>query len=387
MKMEPIFILALLALLMTLWTAIEITIGIRKMRLLADVPPLTPAKQPKVSIVVAACNEEKSIERAARSLLNQEYANFEVVIVNDRSTDGTGRILEKLRKEFPRLLVHQIDKLPPGWLGKTNALHQGAKLASGEYLLFTDADVVMEKTTLSRAAFLVKKNALDHLSLFFKNTTSGALLNALIIDASGGLLFLFKPWKAKDPKSKKFVGVGAFNLVKKSAYESIGGHGAVRMHPIDDIMLGKNLKRSGFRQDCLLGNEFVTVRWYESAGAMIQGLMKNVFALYNFKVSYVLASILVIVLGSVAPLWFLIFAGPKSQAVSFLAIAARFYSFSQGAKAMDAPAGLMFWSLITPYINMYIILKATFTTLKNKGITWRGTFYPLTQHRKNDPIL
>ncbi len=385
--MDPILILALFAFIMTCWAAIEIAIGIREMRPLSAVKPLPLEDQPKVSIIVAACNEENSIEPASRSLLEQVYANLEVIIVNDRSMDGTSKILKRLRQEFPQLRVQQIDNLPDGWLGKTNAQHRGAMLASGEYLLFTDADVIMEKTTLSRAMSHTRANKLEHLSLFFKNITSGALLNALIIDTGGGLLFLFKPWKAKDPKSKKFMGVGAFNLVKRSAYESIGGHSAIKMHPIDDIMLGKTLKRRGFRQDCLLGHDFVRVRWYESAGEMVQGLMKNVFALYNFKVSYVLISIFIVLLGSVAPFWILLFASPKAQVVSLLTIAARFYSFSQGAKAMGAPAWLMLWSLLTPYINIYIILKATITTIKNKGITWRGTYYSLAELKKNAPIL
>jgi hypothetical protein len=233
----------------------------------------------------------------------------------------------------------------------------------------------------------VTRHSLDHLSLFFKNTASGSLLNALIIDTGGGLLFLFKPWKAKDPKSRKFMGVGAFNLVRRSAYEAIGGHSAVKMHPIDDIMLGKKLKRRGFKQDCLLGNDFVTVRWYESVGEMIRGLMKNVFALYDFKVAYVLVSVLVVLLASVAPFWLLLLAGTKTKVVALLTIAVRFYSFSLGAKAMGAPSRLMFWSLLTPYVNLFIILKATITTIRNKGITWRGTFYPLEELKKNEPIL
>lgn len=152
-------------------------------------------------------------------------------------------------------------------------------------------------------------------------------------------------------------------------------------------MLGKPLKRHGFKQDSLLGHDFVKVRWYESVGEMVQGLMKNVFALYNFKVSYVLISIFIVLLGSVVPFWILLFANPMAQVISLLAIAVRFYSFSQGAKAMGSPIGLPPWSLLTPYINIYIILKATITTIKNKGITWRGTYYSLAELKNNEPIL
>lgn len=385
--MDPVLILALLAFAMTLWGTITIAVGIRNMRTLSDIKPISQKNQPKVSIIAAACNEEQSIEQAARSLLSQEYENFEVLIVNDRSTDGTGKVLSKLKLEFPHLLVHKIDALPAGWLGKNNALHQGAMRASGEYLLFTDADVVMEKTTLSRAISVVLKDKLAHLSLFFKNIAAGALLSALIIDAGGGLLFLFRPWKAKDPKSKNFMGVGAFNLVKKSAYDATGGHATIKMHPIDDIMIGKIIKRKGFRQDCLLGNDFVTVRWYESPREMVQGLMKNVFALYNFKVSFVLCIVLLILTGAIAPLWILLFGHTAAQVVSLLTIGIRFFSFSQGTKTIGNQSSLSLWPLLTPYINIYIILKATITTIKNKGITWRGTFYPLAELKKAEPIL
>ena len=358
------------------------------MQNLADIDP-KPSAAPKVSIVVAACNEESAIEASVLSLITQDYQNLEIVLVNDRSTDQTGTIIDRLQQQYPKKIkTLHISDLPNGWLGKNNALAQGSRLACGEYFIFTDADVVMEKTTVSRAVTVVLQNQLDHLSLIFKSTAPGSLLNAMTLDVGGGLLFTFRPWKAKVTGGKHFMGVGAFNMVRASTYQEIGGHEPLKMHPIDDIMLGKILKSKGYRQDCLIGCDFVTVRWYENPKSMIAGLMKNVFALSNYKVSYVLSTITLITIVSILPLWGVFFSKSYVQILFMIAIAARLVSYVDGGKFMGASAWWHFpWALVTPYINIFIVLKATIMTIKNGGIEWRGTQYPLEQLRKNESLI
>ena len=385
--MDTLFFLAVIAFLMTMFSTIDIVLGLKKMRSLRENQPYAGVTRPKISIIVPACNEENTIEPALLSLVKQDYGVFEIVVINDRSTDRTGKFLEKLVQENEKIRLCEITDLPEGWLGKTHALYYGAKVADGDYLLFTDADVMFEPSTLSRAVTVMINQRLDHLSLIFKNIAAGGLLNAMILDAGAALFFLFKPWKVSNRHSRYFMGVGAFNFVKKEVYNQVGGHGSIRMHPIDDIMLGKVIKEHGFRQDCLSAYDFVTVHWYETPGKMINGLMKNVFALYHFRVSYVLAAIILVFVMTIVPFWGVFVATGYTRLLFLVTVMARCCAFARGSYAMKTGIWIFPWALVTPYINIFIIVKATLMTLKNQGIDWRGTHYPLAQLRKNKPIL
>lgn len=385
--MITLLIFTILILLFNIYSTLDIILGTRKLRNLADIAPLPKKEQPKVSIIVPACNEQDTIEPALRSLLSLEYEHLEIIVINDRSTDRTGEVLRKVQKDNPELQILNINELPEEWLGKNHALHQGAMIAKGEYLLFTDADILFARSTLARAMSLMVTEKLDHLVLIFKNIAKGWLLNAMMLDAAGGLFFLFKPWKVSDPKSKYFIGAGAFNLVRKSVYREIGGHETVRMHPIDDVMLGKIIKQSGHRQECLSGYDFLQVRWYESPRKMIKGLMKNIFALYNFRVTYALAAMLIISLITILPVWGTFFAKGPMQICFALSALIRLASCTYGALYSGTTLGVVPFSLLTPYINIYIILKGMLTTIANGGIEWRGTYYPLDKLKKNQPIL
>jgi glycosyltransferase involved in cell wall biosynthesis len=379
--------LAGLVFLFNLYAALDVLLGTARMRNLREIEPLPPARRPRVSIVVPACNEEETIRPALLSLLNLDYRPLEIIVVNDRSTDRTGEILAGMRQEYPQLVILDIWELPAGWLGKNHALQQGAETARGEYLLFTDADIHFAPSTLSRAMTLMVGEQIDHLSLIFRNVARGRLLNAMMIDAGAGLFFLLKPWKAPDPRSRRFSGVGAFNLLPRSVYFRVGGHERIKMHPIDDIMLGKIVKLSGYRQDCLSGYDFLQVRWYESPGKMIDGLMKNIFALYNFRVAYALAAVLLLCLTAILPFWGIFFLAGPARFFCLLAVTVRLYSSARGARLTGADPGVVPFSLLTPYLNVYIILRGMVTTLANRGIRWRGTRYPLEELRKNPPLL
>ncbi len=365
----------------------EILSGMQKMRNLADIAPTQDSRAPLVSIIVPACNEENAVESGLRTLLAQEYPNMEIIVIDDRSTDGTFAVLTKLQTEFPELKVERIQELPAGWLGKNHALFRGAEKAKGEILLFTDADILMQPSTLSRAVNYLLAEKLDHLSLVFQNISDGGLLNAMIIDALGGLFFLLKPWNVRKPGNRSFIGVGAFNMIGRNAYREIGGHAALKMHPIDDIMLGKKVKQHGFSQDCLLGTSFVRVRWYESVPALIEGLMKNVFALYNYNTVLAVAAILGIISLTILPLWGAVCLSGVARSFFAASLFCRFTLFFAHAGEMGIPACQVGWSLLTPYLTCYIIARAVCKTLKNKGIQWRGTRYSLHELKEQEPLL
>jgi len=375
--MDLIFWIGILVLLLTLAITIEIVTGVRRMASIRRVTPLMQQNAPPVSIIIPARNEAATIEPALHSLLALDYAHLEIIVVNDRSTDATGAVLTRMQQHAPQLQIYHLNELPKGWLGKNHALQYGAERARGEYLLFTDADVILEKTTLARAMHLMITNRLDHLSLFFENTTPGGLLNGMILEVGVGLLLLFKPWKARDPKSRYYMGVGAFNLIRADVYRQVGMHRTVAMHPIDDIMLGKIIKQSGFRQDCARAAGFVSVYWYPTVGQMIDGVMKNTFALYNYSVAKALIGVGMIFLLTMLPAWGVLLTTGPTQIFFGLSAAVRLVSFAIGFRSLGKNPLLAFWSFVTPYINLYITAKATVSTLRNQGITWRGTYYSL----------
>ncbi|MFP5286679.1 MAG: glycosyltransferase family 2 protein, partial [Thermoanaerobaculia bacterium] len=284
-----LFALALGTFLVYLALGFEVIRGNRSIRFLKDVPPLA-GEHPRVSIVIPARNEERNLEEALRSVLAQDYPNLEFVVVDDRSTDRTGEILDRMAAADPRLRVVHVTGLPPGWLGKNHALHLGSEGASGDHLLFTDADVVLAPSTVSRAVGFLEREGLDHVTVS-PEVERPSLLFEMFIGAFSFFFALFvKPWKARDPKSGKHVGIGAFNLVRAASWRAAGGHRAIALRPDDDLKLGKLLKKNGFRQEFLFGQGLVRVEWYASVRELIHGTTKNSFAAVDYSLPVVIAS-------------------------------------------------------------------------------------------------
>jgi glycosyltransferase involved in cell wall biosynthesis len=375
--------LAVFACIVQLSSSLILALGVRKLRRLDDTLAGQLSPEPPVTVIVPACNEEDHIEKAVLSLLAQTYTNLEILVVNDRSVDGTGQVLRRLQAAHPRLQTLDITHLPDGWLGKSHALARGAALAGGDYLLFTDADVVMEPTTISRTIRCMQDSRLDHMTLFFKNQGGSWLLNCLILEMALGLLLAFRPWRVRLPKSREFIGIGAFNLVKKTAYEAVGGHASIRLHPIDDLMLGKILKERGFRQDCLLGDSFVAVPWYDTLRAMIAGLEKNIFSFVHYHLSVIPPIAVLIFVVNILPFWGAIFGEAEARLFWQLALASKLAAFFFGLRRQGLPAWYLPGALLVPYLSLYIICRSALVVQKNGGITWRGRFYPLAQLKKS----
>lgn len=382
-----ITIFAAVILLITIASCLYLWMGLRKMAILAGIPPLKPERQQLVSIIVAACNEEEKIEQAMCSLLALDYRHIEIIAINDRSTDRTGAILENLAADHRALKVLHVDSLPANWMGKLHALQRGADLACGEYLLFTDADVILEKSALARAMARVTAENLDHLTVIFKNISPGWLLNSLILDAGAGLLLLFRPWLAKDRRSPCFIGVGAFNLVKRSCYIAIGGHSAMAMHPVDDLMLGRLLKQRGYVQECLLAPDLVMVPWYSSVTEMSEGLMKNALALVNYRFSIVPPVVLLSSALTILPPWGVLLTEGLAAGLFLATVLLRMAAFLWGAKLFALSPWYAFGALVAPYLSVSILLRAAWRNSREGGISWRGTFYPLEILRKNGSLL
>lgn len=378
-------LISIICLALTILVIVELSVGFAKLTSLKEYPGLNFVDV--VSIIVPACSEEEKIEAGLRSLAAQNYEQLEIIVVNDRSTDRTGEVIDRVRREFPQIRRIDIEELPPGWLGKPHALQRGAEVAIGKYLVFTDADVMLEPTTISRTLTAMNKNGLDHLALVFKNSTGGGLLNALVADIGAGLLWLIKPWRARIQGSRFSVGVGAFNMVRAEVYREIGSHEQIRMQVIDDLFLGKLIKRGGYRQECMDGRGFVDVPWYCSVNELISGLMKNVFSFFNYNLGYMLLGLLALGLVVVLPYWGAWYCEGLTRLFFIGTITVRVVGIGVGLISSGVEKRAVFWLLITPFIVLYIILRATVIALIEGGISWRGSFYPLDQLRKQEWVL
>jgi glycosyltransferase involved in cell wall biosynthesis len=358
--------------------------GALSLRRLHEVPPVPEADAPPVSVVIAARNEERNIEQALASVLAQHYGPLEVVVVDDRSTDATGAILDRMAAASARLRVVHVAELPPGWLGKNHALHVGAAQAAGDYLLFTDADVVMEPDTLARAVGYARAEGIDHVAAGPRVELPSLALRVFVVLFTLFFSIAFRPWKVRDPRSPAHIGVGAFNLVRTEAYRAAGGHRPIRMRPDDDLKLGKLMKKHGFRQDFLVATESLRVEWYQSFGELVRGLMKNGFAGVDYRIWFVVAATVAQLLVFVLPWAAVWFTGGAAQLLFGAAVLLAFVMYAGAARGQGvSPLYGVFFPVAT-LAFLYIVWRATVVTIANDGIDWRGTHYPLDELRANE---
>jgi glycosyltransferase involved in cell wall biosynthesis len=334
-------------------------------------------------VIVPARNEQRKIKEALQSLLRLDYPNLEFIILNDRSTDRTGAILAGMAEENTRLQIVDITELPPGWLGKNYALYCGAQKASGELLLFTDADVVLEPSTLAAAVNYFQTNRLQHLAIM-PRVSLPTLIPRLFCSAFGIFFSGFmRPWKANDPASRSFIGIGAFNLVSAEAYRASGTHRVIAMRPDDDIKLGKILKKAGYRQEMVYGTGLVTVEWYSSTRELIEGLMKNTFAGIDYSVAKSVGAGVAVLLLNVWP-FIAVFVVRGLAWVLYMSAAILMLLFISDANHLyGAPRRYALGHPISSLLFVYILWKSTLRTLWTSGIHWRGTYYPLKLLRAN----
>ena len=344
-----------------------------------------PKEWPKVSVVVPARDEAERIEEALRSLARMDYPDLEILAVNDRSGDGTGAIMDRIAAGEPRVEVLHVSSLPKGWLGKCHAMQMGASRATGEILLFTDADVVFAPDTLRLAVRYLEGRRLDHLALMPGMIPGGYWEDAFKIYFAMLFLWGLSAWAVDSPSKELYVGIGAFNLVRRSAYGGIGGHEALRLEVADDLMLGKRIKQAGYRQEALFGTSGLRLRWLTGVGGIVRGLEKNGFAAIGYSLPFlVFLTAVVVCLYAVPYLAILFFR--DARVTGFVAAVllmhgtyGRFASYHRNGWLM-APAlpGAAFLYLFSTW-------RSAVLTLRRKGVVWRETFYPLEELRRRSP--
>lgn len=338
---------------------------------------------PSISIVVAARNEEESIEKATLSLLEQEYPKYELIVVNDRSTDRTEAILGNLQQSHSELKSIAIKELPNGWLGKCNALHHGAQAATGDWLLFTDADVSMRPDTLKLTIDYALAEKADHLTMAPHCEMPSWLLRAFVATFAFFFKLHVKPSRISNPRSKAHVGIGAFNLVRRDVYLAVGGHETIRLRPDDDLKLGKLLKSKGYQQRFANGVGLISVPWYRSVRELTRGLEKNSFAGIDYSISKWIASNVLVLTLFILP--FLLLLVTHGWSFWFSAASCALILFMGAFNAIKSgyrlDHGLFF--PIGCLLFLFVFNRAILLTFWRKGIVWRNCFYGLDELRKN----
>jgi len=345
--------------------------------------PAAPSGSPRVSIIVPARNEEKDIAQALTQLLALDYDNYEVIAVNDRSTDRTGEIMEEVQKRsYSKLKVIHHQDLPAGWLGKTHAMWTATNAATGDWLLFTDADVLFKPDSVRRAVTYAEAEQADHVVLFPQMIMKQPGEYMMIAFFQTMFVFGHRPWKVADPKTKDHMGVGAFNLVRRSVYESVGTYEALRMEVLDDMKLGKVVKNAGFAQRNVFGGDLISIRWANGAMGVVNNLTKNFFAVLSFKWRLTLISAFGLAFLNLMPFLGVWFAHGWARLPYGIALASMFSIYLGMSWRSGVPAYYFLLHPVSTVLFVYTLLRSMFHTLWNDGVVWRGTRYPLEELRK-----
>jgi cellulose synthase/poly-beta-1,6-N-acetylglucosamine synthase-like glycosyltransferase len=377
-------LLILLSLTLIIWitATIDALIGFRKLDSLEKAE--SALREPLLSVIAAARNEEEHISKSIRTQLNQTYQNTEWILVNDRSEDGTGKVMENLQSSDSRIRVIHIESLPEGWLGKNHALYQGYLRASGNLILFTDADVLYSTEAFSKAVGYFEKHSLDHLTAAPNLSAKPFWLKAFVAFFLFGFSYYKRPWLGNNPRSKTGVGIGAFNMITRSAYEKVGTHEYIKMRPDDDLQLGMMVKRMGLKQRIVTAMNLIEVEWYQSLKDALAGLEKNTFAGLHYRISMVLFSVFGVFVSQVVPFFTLFSANQAIAILSAVNLLFLAFLYVMVTKKMTRFSPWLFLVLpFTALLFIFSILRASYLTFKRGGIIWRGTKYTLAELRKN----
>jgi glycosyltransferase involved in cell wall biosynthesis len=367
-----------------LWILAGISLwrGVPSMAALEDFPPAPDSVCPPISILFTARDEAAELPGAIATFLALDYPRYEVIAVDDRSEDDTGAILEAAARKDARLKPVRVDSLPAGWLGKPHALEQAYERSSGEWLVFTDADVHFAPELLRRAIALAEARRWDHLTLLGTVKTFDAGERIAMIFFGMAFAIGTRPWAASNPQSSGYSGVGAFQLMRRSTYEAIGTHRRLAMEVVDDMKVGKLVKEGGFRSGAAKAGDAVSVRWHAGLGNMIRGTTKNFFATTGFKWWLTAGQVLAILVLCVFPTAALAFVHGWARVFDAIAVVLPLIVAAGAARQLRAPVIFAVTFPIGALIFAWMMARSAIVTLWQGGIVWRGTFYPLEELKR-----
>ncbi len=356
------------------------------LRLLAEEAPPEPAVWPRLSVVIAACNEAGTLEQALATLLGQDYPDLEIVLVDDRSTDGTSELIDRMAARDARVRPVHVTSLPEGWLGKVHALHAGVGAARGDWVLFTDADVHFHTGALRKAVALCIADEVDHL-VVLPDARARTFLEEAAVDAMGEIFMQRTRAGRIGASNQAYAGVGAFNLVRRATFERSEGFAFLRLEVLDDVGLGLVMRRVGGRARFAIGTGEVVLRWYSSLRDMAGGLEKNLFG-------WIAHYSAVRLVGTVIAWWAVLAAPVVAVVVAVLAPAPYLWPLAGAcglsllaaavvlARRTRRPLGPLLFLPLGRFLVSLMLIRSAIACWRRRGIVWRGTTYPLPALRK-----
>jgi cellulose synthase/poly-beta-1,6-N-acetylglucosamine synthase-like glycosyltransferase len=370
-------VILVLAALGALYAIVQVALAVRTARtvpVFSTIEAPTPTAWPRLSLVVPARNEAFGIEEALRSKLACDYPEKEIVLVDDRSTDATGTIAASFAAHEPRLKIARIVELPPGWLGKVHAMSVGVDRASGEWLLFSDADVHIEPGTLQKLIAHAEADQIDMVAMMPRMDPVSPLVDACVMGLMRLITLTGRLSEANRDGSTVGVGVGAFNLVRRSALRRSPGLSHLRMEIVDDVALGAMLKASGARCRFYAARKAVHLVFAESLSVFARGLEKG-GGIFGFSLVRTLVTpALGVVLDLGIPLVALASGGLPALfgAVQLALVTATFVLI---ARLFDGSRrGALLWPLGI-VVGMAMLVRSGVLAWWRKAIVWRGTYY------------
>lgn len=352
-------------------------------------PTPPPNDAPLISVCVPARNEERNIGRCVAALLEQTYPNFEIIVLDDRSTDGTGEILRSIAARYEKLKVLNGSDLPPGWAGKPHALSQAVAAAHGEWLCFVDADTFLETDALTAVYDKAMETKADLFTIMTKQIMltfwECTVLPLVMLALSVG----FSPRKVNDPKRKDAIANGQFILIKRKVYDEIGGHAAIKSSIVEDKDLAVFVKGKGYRLVVADGRQVASTRMYTSLSEMWEGWTKNIYLGlrddWGLLLLGVFGAFLAITAALFLPLWVMAgititVAGSSVEGCVVLIEALALWGYliywrALASRGMGIPA---WYALTTPIgagVFGAMMLTSAWNVLSGKGVTWKGRTY------------
>lgn len=365
---------------------IMICVERRRDRVLTEESPLASDDCPSVTVVVAAKDEAENIEACVRSMLQQDYGNFRVVVANDRSEDGTGDIVRLLEGEDERVRLVNITELPEGWCGKNNAMQTAIAATDSEWICMIDADCVQtSRKSLSVAVQYALNSGADLLSVLPNLEMKGFWENVIQPVCGGIMMIWFLPEKVNSPNKPNAYANGAFMLMRRSAYQAVGTHEAVKDAVNEDMHLAARTKQAGLNLRVIRNRDLYKVRMYTSLAQILRGWGRIFYGTFGTVKRLTISLLVLVIMGLVpylaAVFGFLAIAAGNSEWAVACAIA------GSAAMVMQVSVIYRFYKLIgarkelawTYAIGCGMAIAALFISLsklrKGARLTWRGTSY------------
>jgi glycosyltransferase involved in cell wall biosynthesis len=347
---------------------------------------MSEGEQGRVSVIIPARNEEANIARAVRSVAAQQGVR-EILVVDDQSEDRTGEILQALKAGIAGLRTLRVDSLPDGWVGKSYALATAARVASGEWLLFTDADTEHLPGSLPVLLERAEREGADLLSLSPEQETPTWWERAVIPLVYVNLARLYRFEEVSDPRSPAAAANGQYILIQRRVYERVGGHGAVRGEILEDVELARRVKAAGGRILFLPGAPWVRTQMYRTFREMWRGWTKNLYLLYGGKLGRMFKSLAALLFLDLLPAlvfislcaWFALGRGSAASTLvgvmAFPVAVVRNWNYRRALSRLGFDARLASYQLPGAALLSLFLVKSAWAHRMTGRVYWKGRAY------------